>query len=317
MTADSFAVPPELAGQTVAAVLRRLAPELSWNQVRDLVAARRVQIDGILCLDPTRRIKAGEVVTNLAKPVPKPRAATPDGLVIRHLDEHVVVVEKPGGINTVRHPAEREWADSKRELDPTLEDLTQWAIARRLDRSPKSLPRLRVVQRLDKETSGLVVFGRTHVAERGLGMQFHAHTVRRRYLAVIPGYLAPQRIASDLIPDRGDGRRGSGRGAGAKHAVTHLDVAERLNGYTMLWCRLETGRTHQIRIHLSESGHAICGEMVYNRPVGGQPWTDSSGAPRLALHATELGFQHPATAEELAWEMPLPPELARFVEDLR
>ena len=92
---------------------------------------------------------------------------------------------------------------------------------------------------------------------------------------------------------------------------------ETLDGYTVIECRLETGRTHQIRIHLSELGHPLCGEKVYNRPVGGDPVADDSGAPRLALHAAELGFQHPGTLEPMMWTMPLPPDLARFVEDLR
>src|SRR5207249_8278280 len=113
-------------------------------------------------------------------------------------------------------------------------------------------PRLRVVQRLDKETSGLIVFARTVDAERGLGRQFKAHTVTRRYLALVPGDVGPQTIRSNLVRDRGDGRRGSGRASDAgKEAVTHLEVAERLPGHTLVRCRLETGRTHQIRIHLA------------------------------------------------------------------
>src|SRR5207248_2610477 len=140
-------------------------------------------------------------------------------------------------------------------------------------------PRLRIVHRIDKETSGLVVFARTVEAERGLGRQFHRHTVVRRYLAVVPGYLSPQRIASRLVRDRGDGRRGSTSLPGpGKEAVTFIDVAERLPGYTLLSCRLETGRTHQIRIHLAEGGHPVCGEKVYNRRPAGPPEPDPSRA---------------------------------------
>src|SRR6202040_38118 len=126
-------------------------------------------------------------------------------------------------------------------------------------------PRLRVVHRLDQETSGLVVFARTVPAERLLGMQFHAHTVTRRYLAVVPGRLDAGTVRSFLVRDRGDGRRGSTQSdADGKEAITHFEVAERLPGYTLLSCRLETGRTHQIRIHLAELGHPVCGEKVYN-----------------------------------------------------
>src|SRR5439155_12383212 len=110
-----------------------------------------------------------------------------------------------------------------------------------------------------------------------------------------------------LVRDRADGRRGSNRVTGlGKEAITHVQVEEQLPGYTLLSCRLETGRTHQIRIHLAELGQPICGEKVYNRKPGGEPIADNSGAPRLALHAAELGFIHPVSGEEMHWAMPLP-----------
>jgi 23S rRNA pseudouridine1911/1915/1917 synthase len=102
-----------------------------------------------------------------------------------------------------------------------------------------------------------------------------------------------------------------------KEAVTHVEMVERLPGYTLLACRLETGRTHQIRIHLAELGHPICGEKVYQRQVGLAPGPDDSGAPRLALHAAELGFRHPVTGQALHWTMPVPPDLQAFLERLR
>src|SRR5262249_52452527 len=157
-----------------------------------------------------------------------------------------------------------DWSERRRALAPTLEDLVPKLIAAREGRVRKGpLPRLRVVHRLDKETSGLVVFARSVAAERNLGKQFHAHTVVRRYLAVVPGHLPPQTISTRLVRDRGDGRRGSSPLLDAgKEAVTHIEVVERLRGYTVLACRLETGRTHQIRIHLAERGHPVCGEKV-------------------------------------------------------
>src|SRR5439155_19713187 len=140
------------------------------------------------------------------------------------------------GLCTVRHPAERAWKPRRKELSPTLEDLVPKLIARKQNRAISDpQPRLRIVQRLDKETSGLVVFARTVAAERGLGKQFHAHTVTRRYLAIVPGFLPPQRIETHLVRDRGDGRRGSTALSGVgKEAVTHVDVVERLPGYTLL-----------------------------------------------------------------------------------
>jgi 23S rRNA pseudouridine1911/1915/1917 synthase len=315
-TFEPIAIPVEQAGLTLAAWLRLRLPGQSWNQVRCLVESRRVRIDGDLCLDPARRLREGVSVELLARPAPRPHTA--ESVVVRHLDEHVVVVEKPSGMSTVRHPAERDWTERRKALSPTLEDLVPPLIARREGRPRKGpLPRLRVVHRLDKETSGLVVFARTVAAERALGKQFHAHTVTRRYLAVVPGSVRPQRIATWLVRDRGDGRRGSGEEGQGKEAVTHVDVVERLPGYTLLGCRLETGRTHQIRIHLAELGHPVCGDKVYHHLPSGGMRPDDSGAPRLALHAAELGFRHPATGEEMHWKMPLPADLEEFLARLR
>jgi 23S rRNA pseudouridine1911/1915/1917 synthase len=313
-----FVVSPPETGHTLAKVLRSRLGGPSWTEVRNLIAARRVKVGDAICSDSARRLKEAEVVVLLAHPKPLPRVAHPERLVVRHLDEHVVVVEKPAGVNTVRHPAEVEWSEQRRKLDPTLEDLAQWAIGHQLGRPPKELPRLRIVHRLDKETSGLVVFARTQLAERELGMQFRKHTVVRRYLAVVMGYFTAQTIRSNLVPDRGDGRRGSTPLPNAgKWATTHVAVEERLPGYTLLSCRLETGRTHQIRIHLSEAGHPVCGDKVYVRKPNGEVFEDKSGAPRLALHATELGFEHPVGGAHLHWSMPLPGDLQKFVDRLR
>jgi 23S rRNA pseudouridine1911/1915/1917 synthase len=259
-------------------------------------------------------------------------------VAIRYLDQHLVVVEKPSGLATVRHPLERDWPERRKALSPTLEDIVvrlinkgQAAFARRRQKgsAPRSAekrqganapraPRLRVVHRLDKETSGLVVFARTVPAERSLGKQFHAHSVLRRYLALVPGYVPEQTIESFLVRDRGDGRRGSSKVVGSgKKAITHVEVVERLAAYTLLSCRLDTGRTHQIRIHLAELGHPVCGEEVYNRRPDGRVTLDQSGVPRLALHATELGFAHPVSGQPLHWKMDLPDDLQRILNCLR
>jgi 23S rRNA pseudouridine1911/1915/1917 synthase len=313
----SFPISPEQAGSTLAAFLRTRLPGRSWSEVRRIVGTRRVKVEGELCLDPARRLRDGQTVELLDRPLPVPHAQ--EAIVLRHADAHVVVVEKPAGVATVRHPAERAWPARRKALAPTLEDLVPPLLAAaEHSRRKGPPPRLRIVHRLDKETSGLVVFARSVAAERGLGQQFRRHTVTRRYLAVVPGAVDSRRIASRLVRDRGDGRRGSTTLPGVgKEAVTHIEVVEQLPGYTLLACRLETGRTHQIRIHLAELGHPICGEKVYNRPPGREAIPDRSGAPRLALHAAELGFIHPVTGEALHWTMPLPPDLQAFVDRLR
>ena len=314
---QSFEVTPEQSGVTLAAFLRACLSDHSWSQVRRMIETRRVRVGGDLCFDPARRLREGSVVEVTSRPAPKPREQ--ESIRIRHLDAHLVVVEKPAGLCTVRHPLERTWTPRRKEMSPTLEDLVPKLIARQEGRPPSPpMPRLRVVQRLDKETSGLVVFARTVTAERGLGKQFHAHTVTRRYWAIVPGYVPPQRVATRLVRDRGDRRRGSTSLPDVgKEASTHIDVVERLPGYTLLSCRLETGRTHQIRIHLAELGHPVCGDQVYNHRPDGTTLADASGAPRLALHAMELGFVHPVTHESLHWTMPLPDDLQEFLQRLR
>jgi 23S rRNA pseudouridine1911/1915/1917 synthase len=311
-------VTPEQAQQTLAAVVRTLFPGSSWSQARKLVAGRRVSVNGNLCLDPARRLKTGDVVKVLSHPAPRP--PTHEDIVIRYLDGHVVVIEKPAGVTTVRHPEEAHWPARRKQLQPTLDELLPKVIARYENKrlAKGTLPRIRPVHRLDRDTSGLMVFARSLEAERGLGQQFKKHTIHRRYLAIVQGHPKEQTIVSYLVRDRGDGKRGSTtlKGVG-KRAVTHVRPLERLGNYTLVECRLETGRTHQIRIHLAEKGHPVCGEKVYNHPLFGPAIPDPSGAPRLALHAAELGFQHPITGEQLRFEMPLPADLQAFLERLR
>jgi len=319
MTLSPFTVAVPEAGHTLAKVLRSRMHESqpSWADVRKLIEGRRVKVGESVCTDSARRLSEGELVTLLDKPVHRPKTATPEGLVIRHLDDHVVVVEKPAGMNTVRHPNELEWSEERRQLVPTLQDVTQWAVAKKLNRQARTLPPLRIVHRLDKETSGLICFARSPLAERSLGMQFRKHTVVRRYLALVSGYLLPQTVRSMLVRDRGDGRRGSTKLTNTgKEAITHISVEQRVGRFTLLSCRLETGRTHQIRIHLSEAGHPVCGDKVYHRKPNGEEMPDPSGAPRLCLHATELGFEHPASGEHLHWTMPMPADMAKLIATL-
>lgn len=307
----------ENEGATLATIVRNLKPDLSWSRIKKLIAQGHIKISNDVCLDPARRVRAAEEVELLVKPDGK--ALDKQEIVIRHLDEHLVVVEKPPGVNSVRHPAERTWKESRKSLSPTLEDLVtkQIAFLSKKDVKSKSA-RLRVVQRLDKETSGLLVFARTADAERGLGMQFFNHSVERKYLALIPGTIAPQSIESILIRDRGDGRRGSAPfSQPGKKAVTHVHLVEKFQAFTLVGCQLETGRTHQIRIHLAEKGSPVCGEKVYRTTANGTILPDGSGFPRLALHAAELGFIHPISGEPMHWNMALPEDFSKLLQHLR
>ncbi len=316
----TFEVTENEAGQTLVATLRAWLPGQSWSQIRKLLSGRRVRVSGTLTLDEGRRLTLGEQVELFDQPAPPPPRATDVRIV--HVDAELVVVDKPAGMKTLRHASERGWPEARKGLQPTLDE----AVARlltereRRTRQPRRLRRHRVrsVHRLDRDTSGLLVFARSAEAERSLVEQFSAHTVDRVYHAVVEGSPPAQRIETRLVRDRGDGLRGStGDPQAGKPAITHIRPLEALGAYTLVECRLETGRTHQIRIHLSEQGYPVCGETKYTHPLGGTPRRDPSRAPRLALHAAELGFTHPATGERLHFAMPLPPELERFVERLR
>jgi 23S rRNA pseudouridine1911/1915/1917 synthase len=312
MKSQTYTVTDEEAGVTLAAVLRRCLPGQSWKAIRQLIASRHVLVRDEICLDPARRLSAHEEVVVRASSAP--RQLDDQDIVIRYADRDLVVVEKPSGLCTVRHPSEREWTEHRKRLSPTLEDLVP-KILRRQERrtAAQAGGRMRIVQRLDKLTSGLLVFARTVAAESGLGKQFHRHTVLRKYLAIVVGAPKAGRIASNLARDRGDGRRGSTEAPGlGKPAVTHVAILERVKGYSLISCKLETGRTHQIRIHLAEQGSPVCSEPVYCQRLDGSTISDDSRAPRMALHAAELGFIHPTTGETMSWEMPLPGDLQEF-----
>jgi 23S rRNA pseudouridine1911/1915/1917 synthase len=323
MSVRYFIVGRAEAGRPVGACLgARLS--LSRGAVRRLIAAQQVRVNGKPCVDPNWRLQRGQrVQVRLAESPPKrektPPLRLPDGPrpTIRYADKHLVVVDKPAGLTTMRHAEEAAefGARAKRFLPPTLADLLPDLLARR---SPQERAPVRAVHRLDKETSGLVVFARTVEAERHLGQQFRAHRIERQYLAVVRGRAKNARIESWLVRDRGDGRRGSSDKPGeGQRAVTHVRVVEELGDYTLVECRLETGRTHQVRIHLGAAGTPLCGERIYDRSLHGEPLPDGSGMKRLALHAALLGFEHPATGERMRWTSALPRDMADLVRRLR
>jgi 23S rRNA pseudouridine1911/1915/1917 synthase len=326
----TFVATTDQAGLTVLAALRQWIPDTSWSAVRKLLAGRHILVNGTLCLDEARRLKAGESVT-LCGATLRPPPAAPDVRLV-WIDRDVVVVDKPAGMITLRHAVERNWSATKKRRQPALDDLLPELIARRENLATRrrgSPESVYSVHRIDRDTSGLLAFARNVEAQRHLIGQFKQHTVERTYLAVAHGDVAARTIESNLIEDRGDGRRGSTplEGAG-KRAVTHLRPLERLNGFTLLECKLETGRTHQIRIHLSEAGHPLYGDNKYGDEVasqqsasldqkGGTVRPTSAAFPRLALHAATLGFVHPASGKLLRFESPPPPDFSSLVERLR
>lgn len=317
-----FHVSDAEAGQSLLASLRRWRTQAAGVDAAQLLRNRQVQIDGNLCEDPQRRLKTGEVVKLLAHAIAAP--PTEADIRVHFVDEQLVVVEKPSGMTTMRHEEEAHWSARRRRREPTLDDLLPEVLAKSLGSARRGQPRRarppRVipVHRLDRDTSGLMVFARTVAAERSLVEQFREHSIDRAYLAIVHDEITEQTIESFLARDRGDGKRGSvSDPEQGQHAVTHVRPIEIVNDHTLVECRLETGRTHQIRIHLSEAGHPVCGDKDYRGPLGQKPIVDRSGAPRLALHAAELGFEHPLTGEPLHFETRLPRDLADFLRRLR
>jgi 23S rRNA pseudouridine1911/1915/1917 synthase len=303
-------LPPELEGRldrAVRALFHVAGQPASWGDARSWIAAGKVRVGGELVTEAATPVRAGAEVS-FHERAARPRAAELADDAVVYIDAHLVVVAKPPGLSTVPYdgnaPADRDTLDAR-----VRAWLSRHGKGRRAFR-----PSLGVVHRLDKETSGLLVFTRTWLAKQSLALQFRKHAVTRRYLAIAHGHVGSRSIRSFLVDNRGDGLRGSARGmtAGAREAVTQIERLESFAGATLVSCRLETGRTHQIRIHLSEAGHPVLGERVYVRG-----WTGIAlPAPRLMLHATELGFVHPATERSVHWELPMPEDMRAVIERL-
>ncbi len=321
----AFAVGRDEHATTLAAVIRgRL--QLSWAKAKELVASRRVKVAGQTCADPAKRVKTGQRVEVVAEKrntapaktrplhrvgVPEQRINLTSNINIRYFDEHILIVDKPSGLTTMRHSDEAaEFGKrGKKFLPKTLADFLPILVGDGLPIIP--------VHRIDKDTSGLVAFARSPAAEKYVSDQFRGHTVERRYLAIVRGAPSRERIESWLVIDRGDGRRGSGPAGEGQRAVTHVRIVERLGPLTLVECRLETGRTHQLRIHLGEMGCPLAGERIYDRPVNGAPLPDTSGAKRFALHAAIIGVKHPGTGRLMKWESPLPDDMQKLIERSR
>lgn len=287
-----FTVTEEDAGRRLDQVLAARIPELSRRKARVLLDIGGVFVDSARVKVASRKLRAGQVVeanlggaleraTKEVGQAARERDADklPDYQVVFE-DADIVVVNKPAGLLTAPTP------ESDRN---NLADL----LSRRRGRRERIL----VVHRIDLQTSGLLVFARTNRANRELSARFREHDIERRYLAVVAGAFAADRSVDSPV--------------GKRRAVTHLAVTERFGDRaTMLSARLETGRTHQIRIHCAELGHPVLGDRQYGTRTDFDP-------PRMALHATHLGFVHPRTNKPVEFDAPWPDDLSGWLDQLR
>lgn len=299
MAVERFEVPSEAAGVLLDRFLRGAKGNAPWSKVRAWIERGQVSVDGSVERMLTHPLAAGSIVLFNEHGAARPqlREKSPERVQILLQDSQVVVAVKPSGMSTEPYDASEK------------DTLDRWLKTEPGGRSP-----LHVVHRLDKETSGVLVFGRTLVAKDHLKNQFRFRTTGRRYLALVHGTPRSRTISSQIVRDRGDGLRGSTDNSKLGRAsTTHVHLLEELGALSLIECRLETGRTHQIRIHLAEAGHPLLGERVYSKGYPGQ----LLNAPRVMLHAETLEFEHPSRGERLRFQVDPPDDFKRCLEELR
>ncbi len=280
--------------------LRQQFGDISWNRTRRLISTGKVSLNGTVVRDPVCSVHGGDVVEYNPN-AQNGRTASPRRLPLVFIDSQLVVVDKPSGISSVPF--------DKHERG-TLVELVQQSL-NSLGHGRASA--VHVVHRIDKETSGIVVFARTQSSLKALKQLFRAHDIDRRYLAIVEGRIGNQTFSSRLVADRGDGKRGSttNRKLG-RLATTHVRAIEHLDSATLIECRLETGQTHQIRIHLAEAGHPILGERVYSKST-----TSLDPVARIMLHAAHLAFRHPVTGVTQVHASDMPEDMRAILQKLR
>ena len=298
------------AGLRLDRALAELLPDLSRERIKALIVEGQI-VSGGRSLNPSMKVAVGQDYSiTLPAPVALDAVAQDIPLDIVHEDADLIVVDKPAGL--VVHPAAGN-------LDGTLVN----ALLHHCDGQLSGiggLARPGIVHRIDKDTSGLLVVAKSDKAHEGLARQFKDHSIDRLYAAIVYGIPAPGSGTVDAWIGRSDADRKKmavhreGRG---KHAVTHYRVMERLRGAAMVECRLETGRTHQVRVHMAHLGHPLIGDPVYGRDRKGfKSILETLGFKRQALHAKRLGFIHPVTEEPLAFDSPLPADMQELLSEL-
>jgi 23S rRNA pseudouridine1911/1915/1917 synthase len=301
-------LPATAAGQRLDKALAEAVPLYSRERLKNLVQGGRLSGPAGVIWDPATKMKGGEALTlDVPEARPSDTVAQDIPLTIVHEDDHLLVVDKPAGL--VVHPAAGNY-------DGTMVNALLHHCAGRLS-GIGGVARPGIVHRIDKDTSGLLVVAKTDKAHEGLAAQFARHDVDRRYTAVVGGVPVPPagRIEGALARSTTNRHKMAivkdGRG---KHAITHFRTVAAFDGAAQVECRLETGRTHQIRVHMASIGHALLGDAVYGRTPGKlAPLLRDLAFERQALHAATLGFVHPVTQEKLCFESPLPADMVALI----
>ncbi|MEE9423429.1 MAG: 23S rRNA pseudouridine(1911/1915/1917) synthase RluD [Methylococcales bacterium] len=302
-------IPQDLAGKRLDQALAKLFPEYSRSRLKLWVENGRITVDGATWR-PRDKVSSGEQVSVNPELEPSTTVEPEDiALDIIYQDESIIVLNKPAGL--VVHPAVGNWSG-------TLQNGLLY-----FDQTLSGIPRAGIVHRLDKDTSGLMVVARTLQAHNALVCQLQAKTVYREYHALTYG-----EIISGTTIDQPIGRHSTDRKRfavrdGGKDAVTHYRVLEKFKHFTLVRVMLETGRTHQIRVHLSHVGYSLVGDPMYRGRLripkaASEELTEALHQfKRQALHAAKLGLVHPETEQEKSWEVSMPEDMQQLISVIR
>ena len=301
--AEAATVPADCAGWRLDAALARLFPQHSRSRLQAWLKDGLIRIDGAAAA-PKSKVHGGEKVEFTGAPTlaAGEDAAEDIALAIVHEDDEIIIIDKPAGL--VVHPGNGQ--PSGTLLNALLHHAPELG----------GIPRAGIFHRLDKDTSGLMVVAKTLTAQTDLVRQLQARTVKRHYMALALGI-----VEGDGVVDAPMARHAVQRTkmavvrSGGKEARTYYEVRERFDRCTLLECRLDTGRTHQIRVHMTSIKHPLAGDPTYGRAKSGDARLDAF--PRQALHAWRLALRHPVSGVEMSWESPLPADFAQLLASLR